>query len=312
MKGLALRSFKANLHKVPVHQRLYPVRAIKRPEDRVIGLAAYREAYFGAASFSFLNEYHHLPLQMFADFSFDELCKLRYSSTIMMDKTVTTLFETKAQYEIVRKIENSMWRWSGKGEWNEIVDAYNGIRHFTLIEDARFEVRLDHTGHCDECGWSKYGRRYLDGVFGFLVYYKGVHVFTVGFSLLRGKRIYIQQVQSTKRSGNRWRYQLPHNLVEFVIDRFTACFPGYALFIVDGGSLSDKIRREYETGLQLLQARRIKSADDEEREKKLEADVAHVTNDRSRLAALYRAVGKYSLGPPRGPTYRLMHHPVLA
>src|SRR5581483_4269851 len=125
-------------------------------------------------------------------------------------------------------------------KWNEVVDAYNALRSFSVMPEKGFELLLDHSTYYNEYGWSHYNRLYLDGVFGYLLLYKGEHVLTIGFSIMGGKRLLIQQVQAPARKGNRALYRLPHNRVEFVIELFERHFEGYELSLVTGESLVEK------------------------------------------------------------------------
>src|SRR3546814_1923886 len=65
----------------------------------------------------------------------------------------------------------------------------------------------------------KHSRTPLDGVFAYLVQYKGEHVMTLGFSLINDRQILLQQVQLKNRTGNRWLFRFPENRLEFIIDR---------------------------------------------------------------------------------------------
>ncbi len=293
MRGLQLRSLSGELYKVKRSAGAKPAETIQAVEKK-FGLwqKCLLEEFEGR--FAFLTDCHKLPLQAFKGFSFDELCKIHYSSGIMMDQSVTDLFETKAQFEVVRKITSSMWRWGvGKGTWNEVVEAYNRIRHFSFGHPD-FEIRLDHTTYFNQYGRGKYSRVYFDGVFAYLVYYKRKHVMTIGFSIQEKKRLLIQQVQTVAREGNRWLYRLPSNRLEFVIDLFKKNFPGYRLWVIDGDSLVEKTLADYRQGLQL--AERIGRV---EEILALKSNLEHLQADKPRLAAFYSNVGRFSLGSSR-------------
>ena len=289
MKGLHLRSLSGELLRVEPKCAEKPMDAITGAEEK---LWPSRDAVARCFDhFSFAEHFYRLPLKVFRNFSFDELCKIYYSTIFMMDESVRRRFETNPRYEVVRKIKSSMWRWgSGSGVWNEVVDAYDNIRRFSFISDPDFEIRLDYSTYWNEFGYSKYSRTYLDGVFAFLVYFKREHVMTIGFSIMEKKRLLIQQIQSTRRTGNRYLYRLPPNRLEFVIDLFRKNFPGYALYVIDGGSLAEKTLADY---------RRICSNlyRDESRRKELQAAISHLEADKPRLAAFYRDSGRFRLGP---------------
>src|SRR3546814_4012996 len=82
----------------------------------------------------------------------------------------------------------------------------------------------------------KHSRTPLDGVFAYLVQYKGEHVMTLGFSIINDRQILLQQVQLKNRTGNRWLFRFPENRLEFIIDKFRSAFRGYRIHIVDGKS----------------------------------------------------------------------------
>jgi hypothetical protein len=138
-----------------------------------------------------------------------------------------------------------MWRWSySKGTWNEIVDAYNALRTFTLNLGPDFDVVLDYTTYHNERGYSKHSRTFLDGAFGYLVTYKGKHVMTIGFSILAGKKVLIQQVQLKEPQGNRWLYKLGMHRTDFALEAMKRCFNGYQIYLVEGKSAYRRLYRE--------------------------------------------------------------------
>lgn len=192
-----------------------------------------------------ISDYTHwYSARVFQRLTLDQLCKVRFSTNIMMDESVNKLFEENADLYLSTKIANSAWRWSFQSlPWNEVVDAYDAITRFRFGSD--FEVRLDHTTGYNECGYSKYSRTFLDGVFAYLIHYKGQHVMTLGFSVLKDRTILIQQVQLKDRRGNRWLFKLPANYLEYVLDRFREAFPKHSLFLIDGQDVAEKSLRQY-------------------------------------------------------------------
>ncbi len=313
MKGVELRTLTETLHPVEARYIEKPCHTISK--ERIAECVPIAELeYFtqNLVTTNFFKEYHRYPLRMLEKFTFDELCKLRYSSSIMMHDSVRKLFKTDAQYEVVRKISSSMWRWGmNSGIWNEVVTAYNNLRGFT-INLPDFEIRLDYTTWYNECGYSKYSCTFLDGVFAYLVYYKQKHVMTIGFSIIGGKGVLIQQAQSTQRKGNRFLYKLPTNRMEFVVDLFMQHFPDYKLYMVDGSELADQSLNSYRRELSRLtewvkthrdlyndpdskyfDRESLKRHQDEQEEYR--KCIRHLEGDRSRLKSFYRNVGKYHL-----------------
>lgn len=328
MKGLHLRSLTGELHAVEPEHNVKPVLSIQEVDTKLGAWQGYLYERWGD-HFSFLNEYHRLPLKALGGFSFDELCKLKYSTDIMMDESVNKLFETCPRHEVVRKITSSMWRWGfTRGTWNGLVATYDNIRNFTFLDDPNFEIRLDHTTYYNECGWSKYKRIFLDGVFAFLVYYKGTHVLTIGFSIPEDNKLLIQQVQSAKRAGNRFLYRLPANRIEFVIELFQKNFPGYCIRVVDGASLAKKTLESYASGVHVLQERCDRYRKELETDKadacikewlrtselektELKSKIAQLKADKSRLASFYGNAGRFALGPAANQINGLNHCDVL-
>lgn len=312
MHAIALRSLKGELHKVAAPWQRKPALALKHIEQK-----------FGFDPEWLYNEYgsrqildccQRFSLKSLTVLSFDELCKFWHSSTVSMDQSVKDFFETSANHEIVRKIENSIWRWGVKrSKWNEVVDAYNCLRNFKFPDIAGFEVTLDHTTYHNDIGHSKYSRTFLDGVFAYLVHYRGEHVLTIGFSIMDGREVMIQQIQSAKQRGNRHLYHLPNNLIEFVIDLFWSNFPGYTLYLVDGLSLAHKTIANYKQSLTTVRSRckryRIELAlrgwmsadnlrffaEDRERCKELQRKIARLRSDEFRLGKRYAATGRFVL-----------------
>lgn len=319
MNGIPLDTFQLELHTVnPDSQN--PAQTILDWRQKMEYVMA--EITDTDDTFNFHTEYHRLPLYMFTGFSFDELCKLYHSSFFMMSSSVDDLFERDAQYEIVRKIKNSIWRWSScSSMWNEIVDGYNNIRNFVFIENQDFDIRFDYTVGCNQRGYSKYSRIFLDGVFGLLVYHKGVHVLTIGFSIGSNRQLYLQQVQLARRSGNRWLYKLPKKRLEFVIDRLRECFVGYTIHVIDGNKLVDisldayryalqqrKDRLSYRNSLSVNQLSSLESERDILQEK-----IDHLEKDRPRLVNFYRDVGcSYQIGKNPVIALGVPHYPIAA
>lgn len=196
-----------------------------------------------------------------AVFTPDELSRLDWDATIQSG-VYEYLYRGDSRYTdehtdppafVLWKIRNAMWRWGWVNDYNVFVDAYEGIRRLTFHEG--FEVRLDHTRGCNERGLAQHLLHardwksteepvYLDSAFGLLVYYKGVHVLTIGFTpSCHG--ILLAQVQMRKKKGNRWMWKVSKNYLEHVIDRFHEAFPSTPICLVDGASAVAAIRSFY-------------------------------------------------------------------
>lgn len=330
MKGLSLKTLKVPLHTVgPEHDR-YPITSIESVENR-FELADV--AHTGPlSSFNFITDCINLPLTAFRNFSFDELCKVFFSQETIMHRSVDDAFNKNARFEIIRKIRSSMYRWGFDiGTWNEVVDTYEGIRRFSIgLPRDDFEVRLDYTTGYNEKGYSKFSRTFLDGVFGFLVYYKRTHVMTIGFSFTKGRRLLIQQVQSAKRTGNRYLYHFPKNRLEFIISRFKAAFPSHQIYVINGQDLFERIFSAYQAGLENTR-QRLETAKNERfgdnvsnREWHLlrireleetcvdgEVRLSHLESEQDRLVAFYADSGSFTLGTEPFRVNGLNHYPVV-
>ncbi len=333
MEGINPVSLTQELKKVAWKHAKKPSNSIENPLEKLKTTSFPYHAHEGNYDTlsSFLDNYHKLPLSALIGFSFDELCKMYYSTIFMMHDTVRNFFETDPNYELIRKIISSMWRWGyGKGTWNEVVDMYECIRTFTFIDNPDFEIRIDHSTYHNEFGYSKYSRTFLDGVFAFLVYYKKKHVLTIGFSIMEGKRLLIQQIQLKECMGNRWLYKIPQNRTEFVISLFKKNFPGYKLFIIDGNCLIQKILIDYRNALEstkeTLERYQNEIIDPKNNYKEktlqylkrsqeectlLQDKLTHLECDRERIVSFYANTGQFALGPRIQKINKLIHRPVL-
>ncbi len=314
MKGIDLSAIAQNLYHVDQSHTKKPSVEIDNIVERLeLGKARKYFDFVNKDVFSHLSQF---SLPVLKNFSFDELCKLKYSTIISMHKSVQDLFEDSDHHEVVRKITSSMWRWgSSSGVWNEVVDAYNSIRSFSLDLNSDFDIRLDYTIGSNDYGYSKFTRTYLDGVFAYVVYYKGKHVMTIGFTITGGKRILLQQIQLVEKTGNRFLFKFPKNRLEHILGRFKEYFEGYEVYLIDGNSLLDKITDSYIS--QLASARKWltyyvaqrnhTSSEDHESLRKsiiltrkeikaLEKQIRHINTDRSRLVDFYKNTGKFQLG----------------
>lgn len=304
MKGLCLKYLRHSLHYVDAQAAVCPMTTIKDIKRRIKPYMSWIEARFGK-EFNFKERFYLLPWHIMSVFTFEELCKLHNSTNMMLRPGVRDLFDREIHYDLFRKIGSSMWRWgSGTGDWNEMVDAYEGIRNFKFIDSPDFEIRLDHAVGHNECGHTKYARVFIDGALAFLVYYKGKHVMTIGFSIMAKHRILIQQVQSAQRSGNRYLFKLPANRMEFVINLFRKNFPDYEIFVVDGKSLLNKIIGGYSWGIRDLQQSAFSNSPSAKRCEKTQAElqrrlaamqakIDHVNADGHRLISFYGNTGCY-------------------
>ncbi len=194
----------------------------------------------------------HIPYDALAAvFSPDELSRLAWSSPTTNE--VTDAFEAHPYRMVLHKIQNSMWHWGCSAkDYNRMVCFYGGFRRFVFADGL--EARLDHVNAFRSLGYAEHhDTLYLDGEFAFVIYRGGDHVLTIGFSVSK-HGVLLRQVQLRQPKGNRWLFRLPKPLLEHVIDRFFAAFPGEAICLAEGASNVAAIRKAYGSGPSPLDA----------------------------------------------------------
>jgi len=226
----------------------------KHPERDIVNLrgkvAGNQEAikhysHLRDSKFDMRLHAYTLPIQCFKGFIPEDIYRLRYGSIVMMHPTVASWLEQQNDYEVVNKIANSQWRYGFGQDWNTVVAGYNGLKRFDFgLKDV--EVRIDMTTGCNEQGYTRYTRTFIDGTFGFLIYYKGVHVLTIGFSFADRKRVLIQQIQLKQKKGNRWLFKMPCSILDYVIDRMTEAFIGMDVYLCKGEDQVNVINQSYD------------------------------------------------------------------
>lgn len=262
-----------------------------------------------------------IPMKVMSLLSTEDMCKLRFGAHTTLCHSVEEAFKKgHPTLHLFDKIRSSFWRWgSSRGLWNEVAEAFDGIASFDLGNPA-FELTLDYSTGCNERGWSEHSRTFLDGVFGYLVHFKGEHVMTIGFSLMAGRRVLVQQVQAKNRTGNRWLFKLPRDLLSHVVDRFQAAFPGHQVLVVDGSDLIGETITSYKNGLERAKDQRQRAKDAIERlttegakeesiglwrhslgsaERDIaefKAKLAHARAEKPRIEAAYRLTGRHAPG----------------
>lgn len=193
--------------------------------------------------------WRHFSYDLMAQvFSRNELLQLMWSSPVLCDFEDHFSDDRIHPYEhLFWKVRHSMWMWGWSANYNDFVRLYGGLRNLSFGPD--FEVRLDHTYSINERGTAVYapceaGRLplWLDGEFGLLVYYKGQHVLTVGFSLT-GAGVILHQVQLREKKGNRFLYKLRTPILEYTLDRFVAAFGDVPVLLIDGQAAVGNIRK---------------------------------------------------------------------
>lgn len=316
MVGIELNSLTESLIRVPAHLRTKPVLSIKDPE-RKLG-HWHQKMLENNEHFSFYKDFYRLPLAALKGFTFDERCKMYCSAFISPESSVEQLFEEDSRYEVVRKIQNSQRRWGRKGEcWNQIVDAHHSMRFFDLDLDG-FTVTLDHTRSTNRRSDAKYSGTFLDGVFGYLVHYRGQHVMTIGFSISTRRRLLLQQLQMVRPKGNRFLYRRPVNRLEFIIERFRIHFPRFSLWIVDVRTMLTCYRKQYESARNECTYKlneRVHAIDEEKaslraEKARLTEHIQHFRQDEPRLVRFYNDLGRFTRTSECFESNGIMHHEI--
>ena len=252
--GVPLSTYVQPLFVIP--NGIVPTKTIADFEERIKPFAediAWQSAQYDSGVFDIYQHCHRLPEAFYDTCTLEELAKIKASTIIMLPDREQKLFEDNLEYAIVRKIMSSMWRWGGgdtRREWNALVHAYEGIRNFSFgLPD--FAVTLNYTTWYHPRGWSAFDRDlYLDGVFGFMIHYRGVHVMTISFSFARGGKLLINQVQLRKPKGNRFLYKLPMDRVSYAVMLMKQHFPTFQTYLVDGDSLAREYIAQFEMGIE--------------------------------------------------------------
>lgn len=250
------------------------------------------EENFGTRDFR--EAIHNLPAHVLLRLGTQGCAKALISTRFALDREVKNELDEDVTLALVTKVKSSLWRWGlNAAKWNDIVGAVNGIARFTLGRED-FTMRLDWSRNVSPKGYSENSGTWLDGVFGFLVHWKGQHVMTIGFSFVGDRKILLQQVQATSSTGNRWMFKLPANRLEHVITCFRKAFEGYDIYVADGKDYTAQSMKDYGEALEIRKSRNDNEEDEDIA--RLEGKIATLTRDRTRIAAFYRDAGNYSLG----------------
>jgi hypothetical protein len=247
MIGIEFSAHTLRLNPVPAEVEK-PIDTIVIPDNKKKAFQNYMESYYSSTDFKKVAR--HMHYDVLSVLGKESVAKISHSTTSMMCDSVEDKFKHDPELRLYYKIKSSMWRWGmGRGSWNEIADVYNQILSFDLGVDG-FDVALDYTTSVNEKGRTEHSRKYIDGVFAYNVHHKGEHVLTIGFSVVSEYKVFVQQVQNVKPKGNRWRFKLPENLLEHVIDRFKAAFPQHEIYISDAEDQVNETIASYQRGLE--------------------------------------------------------------
>lgn len=182
-------------------------------------------------------------------FSHDEIVRLFADS--VLSSSVERAWNDGT--DILWKVQNSLWQYGVARDYERSLKLLAQLRGATAgLPD--FELRLTWTTYFNTAGWSVHSRSrdphiglYLDGPFGFLLYYKGRHVMTIGCALAT-TGIFLAQVQMRHDRGNRFLFKLGAAPIDFALGFLQRIFPDELLWMVTGASTVDAIRRAYREG----------------------------------------------------------------
>ena len=188
-------------------------------------------------------------------FSFEEIVRFWFDEFIMNKAGE----HFKEHEELLWKIQHVEYQYGRDRVFKTIA------RHLDCLRALRcdlpgFEVRLTCSSHFNEFGPSVHMREmyeeqgpnllpgqkslYLDGPMGLLLYFKGVHVLTVGFAMC-DQGVLVSQVQLRHKKGNRFLYHLPGHYQDVALQILADAFPEDPMYLVSGDSAPAAIRRAY-------------------------------------------------------------------
>lgn len=256
--GVPLSTYREEPAHIP--EGILPTRTIANFKERLEEFVDPEDMRSGDDLYT---DVHSFPIECYDAFAIPEVVKMKASTIFMFsNRELRRRFDEEPEYRIFEKIRSSLWRWGSgdiRDEWNTLVDAYNGIRNFSF-ELPDFEVTLTHTTGSNECGRSEHDYElFLDGVFGFMVHYRGEHVMTIGFTFAKGRKLCLTQVQMKKEKGNRFLFKLPTSAVEYALALLAKYFPTFTLHIIEGASAVEKYLGQYRNLLEQTLERQLSS-----------------------------------------------------
>jgi len=326
LKGVSLDTFAEGLHPLPIGIMDDPY---ARTDLRTLldaGTVAGLDERYGSRLSS--DQIRKLRRSYLGDLGFETVCRIRASSMFAMSSSMEELFEEDPRHAMFDRIRSSMWHWgAARPAWNDYVDAYEGLRRFS-VDLPEFEARITWTSTYCDGNQSDHCDTWLDGHFAYLIHYRGVHVMTLGFSLAGEGRLLVQQVQLASPRGNRWLFRIPGNRMEFAVDLFRQAFPSHEILVVDGIDLARRNIAGYTRTLKkvqdrvgMLRLRRDRDQASEEtrvrfnlavvEQQQLAEQIGRLEDDTPRLAALYGDCGRYRRLRPE-TINRLQHYPLAA
>lgn len=201
----------------------------------------YYERYF-----DWQQHYRYFPWDMLRKaFTFEECLRMWWSDVIMSG--ISDELDKNPGLMLFHKIKNSLWHWGHTENWACYVKWFHALLNFDFGVPG-FDVYLDHASWHNEFGYSQWARTFFDGALGYNVVHNGERVLTIAFSASKHGCL-VSQVQTGKKTGNRWLFRLRHNHepvhhLDYCLERLNAAFP-FPMFLVSGDSMANHIAKVY-------------------------------------------------------------------
>ena len=202
--------------------------------------------------FKWQDHWRNIPYELLRQvFTISELCCL-WQDEIVMSRLSEHIRENEP---ILHKVGNSLFHYGEKRgrDYNALVDGVNGLRALST-DLPGFDFRITYTWSYEAQGTAQHkipckadpekDYIWLDSVFGLMVYYKGEHVLTIGFSIA-DNGIRVSQVQLRSKKGNRFLYHLGCHYFDWAIDVLGRAFGHENLWLVTGDSALDAVIKAY-------------------------------------------------------------------
>lgn len=153
-------------------------------------------------------------------------------------------------FALIERVRRCLCYYGVKDDWNILVPFYHSIMTFNFNEPD-FSSFIDFPWAQQGFGTGNYSKRWLDGGFAYILYYKSTEVGRIGFSVSR-HGLFIQQAQANQVKGNRWMYRLGGRFLDVAVRKLADHFK-CAAWIVDGTTQVAYLRRIHPSEIPFLQ-----------------------------------------------------------
>jgi hypothetical protein len=268
MFGVKLSDITEVLHPIEDEvENKEPIHSIKNLAEKLEPfIPALQEYCYKHPLQEFYKEWYHWNPKYFANFSFEDILRCWYAcpiqsrfhhhfdSSCFLDEDDERSDSYKMRHwRLASHLHRSMWRFGGYAkDWSWFSACYNAINHFDFGIPG-FDVTLDWVTGYGPKGWSEFSptakadesqtRVYLDGFFGYHIWYKSKRVLTIGFSFSKDA-VLVHQIQGGQKKGNRWLYKLPKHYFDYAVERMTACYD-IPVRLIDAKDCANRVRACY-------------------------------------------------------------------